>query len=145
MADIVTETEDAIYIDDLKTVGKLKVVTPAKYYYNVREMNYDQQLAAYAWMYQQQNPDNKKPIYCRHLVVTKMEQGFYQVLPFLLPGVMLIHPLQEFFRGVEGIAELLKNKDWHNPPITWDDAIGLRDPNKEDEADDEEDAFRNEA
>ena len=139
MADVVTETEEAVFVDDFKIVGKLKVTTPTKWFYNCEEMGYFRQLAAYKFMWQQMNPDDKRPIICRHLISTKETEGLYKVIPIVIEETLLSFPLEDFKNGIEGIAEILASKKWHDDPVTWTNAKILTNPLKaEDKTDDDE-------
>src|SRR3990167_8118332 len=79
MADIVTVTKKAVYIDDIKSVSKSKVRSPESWYWTCEEMGYLRQLAAYRYMWKAGNPKVRKPVECRHVVVYKEDENVYKV------------------------------------------------------------------
>lgn len=138
MADVLTVTKDTIYVDDFKIVSKLKIASLAKWFYNAEFMGYFRQLAAYKFIWQQMNPGDSRPVVTRHLISAKETEGLYKVLPIIIPEEFLEGPLQEFKLGVEGIASLLKTKDWNDPPVRWEDAKELPNPRTKEDDEDEE-------
>ncbi len=119
IADIITETRTQIFIDDLKSVGQLKVASPQKWFWNCKDMGYFRQMAVYKYLWQQMHKRNKKEIICRHVVVTKEENDLYKVMLYVIDPILLEEPLREF---IETAKAIFKEKEWKDEPVTWKDA-----------------------
>ncbi len=129
MADMITETEHTVYIDDLKCTNAQKTKSPIKWLYNCLDMGYLRQLAAYGFMWQEMHPDDKRDIKFRHLTVAKIEDSLYKIALFEIHPTLLVEPLQEFLDTVERIARSHKQADWCDSPVDWAQCELLGTPN----------------
>jgi hypothetical protein len=141
MADVMLETADTIFIDDCKSVSPMKVKTTQHWYWNCRDMGYFRQMGAYAKMVSLMRRKAglpQKEIVCRHFVVTKEMDGLYRVHLFVIPTRELVTGAAQF---VEGVRDIVREKDWFDPPVTWDSAVPLIQPQQEEDYADEEEGF----
>ena len=125
MLDAVTVTRDYIFIDDFKSVSPMKLRTISSWYWACHEMGYFRQLAVYKELYRQNHVRQRKKIICRHVVVTKVQEGLYKVALFIVPDHLLVQPLKEFMEVAKAIH---KEKKWKDLPVTWEFANILKDP-----------------
>lgn len=134
MADVMTLSEDGktLFIDDFKSVSATKVKSALHWYWNCQAMGYFRQMAAYRFMAYNtlQKEMGFTDIVCRHMVVTKEMDDLYRVKLYVIPSAVLDRALGEFLAGVCGIV---MEKDWIDPPITWDDAEELNGHNVADQ------------
>ena len=124
MADAITRRRrKAVYIDDFKSTSPMKVVNPKTWYWVCHDMGYFRQLAVYKYLFEQTRERlDKRPIICRHIVVTKLQENLYKVHLFVIPNELLIEPWKQFERTVKAIWE---EKDWKDEPVEWKSAIDL--------------------
>jgi len=125
LADVITETPDAVYIDDGKSTNAQKVKTISKWFYACKEMGYLRQLAVYVQLWKQMHPGDKRKIVTRHFTVYEAKKGVFKVKLFTIPQSMLKPYWKEFQDAVKAIAE---ETEWTDAPVTWDGAKMLRDP-----------------
>ena len=141
MADLMMLDGDTLYIDDCKSVSPMKVKTPGHWYWNCRDMGYFRQMGAYAFMAREtlQKEMGFTRIVARHFVVTKEMDGLYKVHLFIIPDAQLWFSAGEF---IGHATKIHHEKDWIDPPVTWDAATALMPPNSDDSKyDDEEEGF----
>ena len=127
MADVITETKDAVYIDDFKVVAYEKISSGQKWIWNCQEMGYFRQLAFYKMLWQQMNPDDKRPVICRHLVSTKVKftRGYFRAATFVVKDDILENALANQMQWMNRIAYCIKEDTWEDQPVTWDNALNL--------------------
>lgn len=141
MADVVTRLGDIAYIDDFKVVSQNKVTSEKTWYWNCMDYGYFRQLAVYRFMLMVMFPEIKSVV-CRHVAIGKpaREEEPFKIRLYQIHPVIIDLALKEFLNGVEAID---KEKDWVDPPITWNDIITITPQNDvvEMSVDDFEDMF----
>lgn len=125
LADVITKTPDTIYLDDFKSVSKLKVANPKKWLLNCLEMGYIRQLALYRELYKQMNPDEKRPIICRHFVVTKLVDHAYTVRLFVFEEDLLRNAMEEIEETLHSLLERIATNDFEDKHTDWSSAVHL--------------------
>lgn len=127
MADVVTETADTIYLDDIKSVAWTKCRTATHWYWNCVSMGYFRQMAVYAQLLigQGRLKIGEKKLVVRHVVVSKESENLYRVKLFIIPNEILIPYWEQFADTVRAISH---EKFYLDPPIAWPDAETLKLP-----------------
>lgn len=91
-------------IIDLKVVSPVKLSTPTKWMWNVREMKYAHQFALYQKLKSIELGCEPSLISCRHVVAAFVEPGFVEVRSYIIPQGMLDEALAEIEYALKGIA-----------------------------------------
>lgn len=128
MADILVQTPTTVYIDDVKSVGYLKVASPTKWYYNCLDMGYFRQFGGYRQMWKLMHPEDVRPVICRHVIVTKVDAGVYKVSLFEIDDQLLTDGWNQF-RAVAN--EIVDTTNWEDDPVTWENLKKIAAPGSE--------------
>lgn len=112
---------DALHISDLKMSSFIKTSTPAKWFYNAREMGYIRQFAMYRWLAHVTFNVPKENMRFSHMVGIWHEDGLVDAKLYTFPKYEIDKAERELVAALEQIAK----KNFGRKLLSWDDAIDL--------------------
>lgn len=110
-----------LHIQDLKMSSFIKTSTPAKWFYNAREMGYIRQFAMYRWLAHVTFNVPKENMRFSHMVGIWHEDGLVDAKLYTFPKYEIDKAERELVAALEQIAK----KNFGRKMLSWDDSIDL--------------------
>lgn len=114
-------SQATLHIQDLKMSSFIKTSTPAKWFYNAREMGYIRQFAMYRWLAHVTFNVPKENMKFSHMVGIWHEDGLVDAKLYTFPKYEIDKAERELVAALEQIAK----KNFGRKLLSWDDAVDL--------------------
>ncbi len=116
---------DVLHIQDLKMSSFIKNSTPAKWFYNAKEMGYIRQFAMYRMLaaakYDIPLGDLHNRVKCSHMVGIWHEDSLCDTILYSFPASEVDHAQGEIFTALRGIMQ----KQFGRKLVDWDNSVDL--------------------
>lgn len=110
-----------LHVQDLKMSSFIKTSTPAKWFYNAREMGYIRQFAMYRWLAHVTFNVPKENMKFSHMVGIWHEDGLVDAKLYTFPKYEIDKAERELVAALEQIAK----KNFGRKLLSWSDSIDL--------------------